>query len=232
MIQLISWIFSLILYLMGWNPIGQKTIDHIKANKNTICVFSHTSYWDFYIMAIYFLANPSMLGYFNVLIKPEPFRYAGWILRKLGGIPATKVTEKNGGSSSKIAEHLSEKPFGSVLLICPKGSIVKKPWRSGYYHIAQALNAPILACGLDYETKTVYASERIDSSLEEEKIREFLFKELTTIVPKNVDQEIVEIRQHDPSKVNVFNPPKIVKILPVLLLYSFCMFNLLLKCNN
>ena len=222
----LSWIFKFVLNCMGWEPMSKEMTDHLKNSRYTVCVFSHTSYWDFYVMAMYFLATPSMIGYSNVLIKPQPFKYAGWILRKLGGIPATKVEAKNGGSVGKVVEELKKKPFGSFLLISPKGTIEKKQWRSGYYHIAKALDAPLMTVGLDFERKSVYLSDRISSSEEEPEVREFLMNALVNVVPLNPEQEVVTVRSHDPKKIglvkfeeNIFLTLSVYSLLMISLLY-------------
>lgn len=180
-------------------------------------------------MLLYILSSPELLGNFNVLIKPQPFKYAGRLLRKIGGIPATKVDDKNGGSVKRIAKELEKKPEGSVLLISPKGSIVKREWRTGYYYLAKELGVPLMTVGLDFEKKCVYASQRISSDLPEPEVREFLQKELANIVPLVSDQEVVEIRSHDPSKVGVVKSwPSAVR---EIFLYTLCMITLLQVCS-
>lgn len=197
------WIFKQILKVMGWEPMPKEDVEKMKNTNRTVCVFSHTSYWDFWIMIFYILSDPNLFGYLNVLVKPQPFKYAGSILRKIGCIPATKVDDKKGGAVERIVKEFDDKPFGSLFLISPKGSILRREWRSGYYHIARALNAELMVVGLDYEKKNVYVSDKISSEQEEPIVREFLFKELANIVPLVTDQEVVEVRPHDPSKVTV-----------------------------
>lgn len=216
---MLSWIFKFVLYCMGWQPLNKEILAIIKNSRQTVCVFSHTSYWDFWIMLLYMFAHPSLWSSLNVVVKPQPFEYAGPLLRKLGCIPGTKVADKNGGSVQTIVDNLKKKPFGSILIISPKGTIMKREWRTGYYHIARALSAPLMAIGLDFEKKNVFVSERISSSFSEPEVREFLFEELGKVVPLIPEREIMKIRNHDSSKVGVTDPPEIVRIIPSLIMW-------------
>lgn len=223
MSTILSYIFKIILNRMGWTLMSDEIIAHMKNSKYTICVFSHTSYWDFYLMVMYLLAHPSFSKSVNVLIKPQPFKYAGWILRRFGGIPVTRVEDKNGGSVEKIAAEIKKKPFGSILLISPKGTIVKNEWRSGYYRIAKALDAPLIAGGLDFEKKCVYVSDRISPSKEEHEVKEFLYKELGNIVPLVPDQEVMKIRDHNPNEIGVIKSWENIFV-PILYTSSFIVY--------
>jgi hypothetical protein len=138
------------------------------------------------------------------LVKPQPFIYAGGLLKRLGAIAATKVDEKNGGCITKIIAELSPKDK-FIFLICPKGTIVKAPWRSGYYNIAKQLQVPLLVAGLDYEKKTVIASESINYDRPEQEIKQFLFDKLKDIVPLYPKEEVVAIRKYNKNKLSIIN---------------------------
>src|SRR5205085_1367497 len=143
--------------------------------QRAVLIFSHTSYADFYILLLYLLSYPDKLKDLKVLIKPQPFEYCfgycGKLLRSLGAIPSSDLNEKHTGGTSRIVNELKQSEK-SLLLISPKGTIIKREWRSGYYHIAQSLNAKILVVGLDYEKKQAYISNTIDSADEESVVRE------------------------------------------------------------
>lgn len=205
-------IFSaFVLYLMGWTPLTNQTLKLLKAHKKSVVVFSHTSYADFYIWILYRLWYYEYLNTTKTLIKPQPFRYASWLLRSLGGIPATKVSDKNGGAVTRIVEELSH--YDSfVFLLSPKGTIEKAEWRSGYYNIANLLQVPIFAAGVDYEKKCIVATSSIDSNHPEPYVREFLQKQLSDIVPLFPECEIVDIREHDFSKRNIVTPDRLLFI--------------------
>lgn len=188
-----------VLFIMGWQPLSESFIKQLFKHDRIIAVFSHTSYSDFYILILYLLAYPEYLYRIKTLVKPQPFAYAGRLLRSLGAIPATKVEDSNGGAVKRISEELNNyEKF--TFLICPKGTILKRDWRSGYYHIAELTNSFLMVVGLDYEKKSVAFSEEISHYIEEPIVKDFLQDELKKIVPLFPECEVVDIREHDHSK--------------------------------
>jgi 1-acyl-sn-glycerol-3-phosphate acyltransferase len=193
--RILSFVARSILFLMGWSSLTDETLNGLNEYKRVVLVFSHTSYFDFYIMILYLLAYPYQLANVRTLVKPQPFRHFGKLLRSFGAIPSTKVEDKQGGGVSRIVQSLKEKNE-CLFLISPKGTILKREWRSGYYHIAKLLEAPIRVIGLDYEKMGVTLSNAIASSNDESIVREFLYLELSKIVPLHPDQEVVPIKSH------------------------------------
>lgn len=200
----VSLLARAILLIMGWSLLNKDVFTQITKYDRTILVFSHTSYADFYILILYLLAYPDRLHHVRTLIKPQPFEYAGPILRKLGAIPATKLEDKNGGAVNRIVDTLKEHDK-FIFLISPKGTIINRPWRSGYYHIAKELNSYLMVAGLDYEKKCVSVSKEISSTQEEPIVREFLQEHLKTIVPLFPEEEVVTIRPHNNTKRGIIN---------------------------
>lgn len=184
-----------ILFCLGWSHISENALNRMSKYNRSVAVFSHTSYIDFYLFLLYFLAYPRRLNHIRTLMKPQPFQYAGWLLRRFGAVPATRVDEKNGGAVSRIVRDLKQWDK-CMLLISPKGTIVKQEWRSGYYHIAKQLDAHLLVVGLDYEHKYPAASEPIFHKETESEVRDLLFNDLKKIVPLFPEDEIVPIRTH------------------------------------
>lgn len=201
-----------VLLLLGYKLLEKDTFTKVNSHPRLVIVFSHTSYIDFYILLLYRLAYFQELEYLRTLVKPQPFRYAGWLLRLFGAIPATAVEDKNGGSVTRIVNELKQQQH-SILLISPKGSIIKRPWRSGYYHIAKQINANIMVAGFDYEKKEIILSNSVSSQLPEDLIKPFLQKKLSEIVPLFPKEEIVPIRPHDTSKRNVISPTRLALII-------------------
>lgn len=193
---MVATITRFILSLLGWKPLSLDNINKLAEHDRMVFVFSHTSYADFYILLLYLLSYPNELANIRTLVKPQPFKYFGWLLRRLGAIPATKLEDSNGGSVNRIVAELdSSAKF--TFLISPKGSIVRREWRSGYYHIVKSLNAELRVVGLDYEKHCVIMSDCINPTGKEEKeIKEFLYEKLAEIVPLYPDQEVVTIRPH------------------------------------
>ncbi len=197
-LQLLKYSLSLpamlILQLMGWSFLDDQAYQYMNNNARMVCVFSHTSYYDFFLMVLYYFAHPNQLTHLKTLINPYYFNYIGFFLRFVGGIPAIKV--------DNIVEELLKTPK-SHFLISPKGTILKGEWRSGYYHIARKLNCPILALGLDYELKKIIICRPVLSIYDEHHIQDLLYKDLSKIVPLHPEQENMIIRNHkQPSVIN------------------------------
>ena len=188
------------LRVMGWSLLDPRTGKLLLSEDRVVMIYPHTSYADFYIFLLYRLAHPIWLGHIKMLVKPQPFVYAGWLLRKFGAIPATKVDEKRGGAVQRITENLS-RLNRFLFLISPKGTILNKPWRSGYYHIAKELNAKILVGGLDYEKKSVVILPGETYTTEtEEDTRDHLQQKISEIVPLFPEGEVVKVRPHNAKK--------------------------------
>lgn len=214
-----SIISKTILYLFGWQPIEKTILTTLKKTDYLVCVFSHTSFYDFFFMVLYYLAYPNELKNLKTLIKPDYFEYIGWFLYRVGGIPSTHISNKNGGATTKIVETLKSYP-SSQLLISPKGTILKGEWRTGYYYIAKELNAKLVAIGLDYETKQIKTGNLIDNHLDEIEIKHLLYKDLSKIVPLYPDREMMKIRNHNPDNVNVVHPDRFIGV------YFLCMLGI------
>lgn len=195
------------LYLLGWKSFD---LQHkYEQHPYIVCVFSHSSYYDFFIMLLYKYKYYDQLHNLKVVIRPDFFNYFGFILRRLGGIPATNIANKNGGKTEHIVNTIQQEPTAR-LLICPKGTIIRGEWRTGYYHIAKALNAPLCVVGLDYEQKNIYFGGLVHVNEDEPTIRDKLYKELGQIVPLHPEQENMEIRPHNASLVSVISTPRII----------------------
>jgi len=151
-------------------------------------------------------------------MKPQPFNYIGWILRKLGAIPSTKLEDKNGGSVSRIVNQLKQTDK-FVFLISPKGTIKNAPWRTGYYYIAKQSNAKILAIGLDYYKKSIIiCSDLISTKTNDETIiTNYLQDTLKTIIPVYPEREGINI-QYKPT---AFNHLKFISYITLQLLLLF-----------
>lgn len=208
---LVSFIAKFILVFMGWNLISHDVLQKLRKSKRSVIVFSHTSYFDFYILILYLLAYPRELKSVKTLVKPQPFKHFGWILRRFGAIPATKVDDKNGGAVNRITNELKHLD-SFMFLISPKGSILKREWRSGYYHIAKQLNVPLKVAGLDYETQKIIVSDEIDSNKSESDIESFLKDELKEIVPLFPKEEVVDVRPYKHTRIINKTPIIIISI--------------------
>ena len=82
------------LWSLGWQSLTKETVFKLLKNERVIAVFSHTSYIDFYILTLYLLAYPRSLSTIRTLVKPQPFNYAGVLLRWMGAIPSSSISKK------------------------------------------------------------------------------------------------------------------------------------------
>lgn len=197
---MLSFLASNLLWMIGWNPLTKQQ----KASKphKSILIYTHTSYWDFVMFLLYMLAYPDMFGDLWALVKPQPFRYAGWILRRLQCLPATAREERGGGAISRLVEHLQSQP-SFCFILSPKGSIENRPWRSGYRALANQCDCPIWTGGFDYEAKFIYLSPKTFLSDTSE---EDLQSDLGRVVPLHPEQSEINIwRQYNPESIGVID---------------------------
>ena len=211
-----------ILFLMGWKLLDWLTLERLLERKRCVLVFSHTSYADFFLLTLYMISYPNDLDKIRILITPRMFEYYGlnWFLKQLGGIPAPKFDERGGNSVARIVAELNSVKH-CMFLISPKGTIVKAPWRSGYYHIAKGIKADLRVAGLDYEQKHICVYSAV-SYLKDQKVIEYVLKDhLGSIVPLNPEDETVEIRRHDKDKVGIVDWQRLGTIIAILLLFYY-----------
>lgn len=216
MVQIIiSSIARIILWVMGWQLPDVKVFDKFNKYDRLVVIFSHTTYLDFFLMILLQLAYPYEFRNLRTIVKPQPFQYLGPILTALGAIPSTRVDAKGEKAVDRIVTELN-KQDKFVLMISPKGTIEKKPWRTGYYYIAQALKADLLVGGADYEKKEIIISDSISWNHDQPVIEAFLKTRLTDIVPLFPEDEIVDIRPHVKYNVGVINGNRLLIILVTL----------------
>src|SRR3972149_2887012 len=115
-IFVLSLIARSFLFCIGWSGINQEISNRLNKYDRSVAVFSHTTYIDFYIFILYLCAYPQQLRYIRTVVKPQPFKYAGWLLRRLGAIPATAPESNNEAAVDRIIEELRS-DNKSILLI-------------------------------------------------------------------------------------------------------------------
>ena len=182
---LAKWISRAILYMSGWKLIMEKDKKRLQSHNKVVYIFPHTSVWEFVIGVLYLFAHPGLLddGYF--VMKPQPFKkWYGGILKKARFIPATRREESGKGFVNKTATMLASKEKAYVF-ISPEGTRVANDWKTGFYYLAQEMNAKIGIVGLDYELqefviKNVYDLEKYSSY---EEMKKVLMKDMSSIVP-------------------------------------------------
>lgn len=141
---------NFIKHLFGW-----KEID-FSITEPCIIVSGHTSYWDAFV---YFLFRISTYGE-NIYVLGQP-KLSKWYLRPislfLNIIYAPPSENKNNNSLKEIVKIFSSKSSSKnapkMLFLSPKGTCIKKEWRSGYYYIAKELNYNIYPLCMDFTNR-------------------------------------------------------------------------------
>jgi 1-acyl-sn-glycerol-3-phosphate acyltransferase len=140
-----AWLGRMFLKSMGWRVEGE--IPDIK--KFVIIAAPHTSNWDFPItLAVAFTMRMKIYWMGKAAIFRWPFAAA---FRWLGGIPIDRSKTNNVVEQSIQSFRELEK---LIMLVPPEGTRKKVSyWKTGFYHIAQGANVPIVLGFLDYRRK-------------------------------------------------------------------------------
>ena len=139
--------------------------------KNVFVGFPHTTNFDtLHAMAILQILQLN----FHILVKQEWFRYpfVGSFMKSLGCIPVDREKSKN------VVQQMAEE-FATherfTLAIAPEATRgkdgEKRPFRTGFWHIAKAANVPIVLMASDNSKKVgrvfakVYPSDSMENDL-------------------------------------------------------------------
>lgn len=141
------WLSLAYLKLAGWKVEGSLPQ---AARVSVFIAAPHTSNWDlpFTLMAAFALRlNIYWMGK-EEIFKP-PFRT---IMMWLGGVPVRRSQSNNLVAASAQALIDSQHPM--QLVVPPEGTRSKvRYWKTGFYHIAQTAQVPIVLSYLDFGTK-------------------------------------------------------------------------------
>ena len=161
--------------LLGWDKLTNYPTE------KGIIVFSHTSYWDLIVWIMYFKPNLFLLtnpNYYNWSTK--------WIYDILNLIPSSYLEKRNGGLVEKLVNQFKNR--NEFILLSPKGTIKKKSWRTGYYHLARELGVKIYPLVIDYEKREIWFGEPCDPTNNPEPCcKEFLITQFKRGVEFNLD---------------------------------------------
>ncbi len=142
---LLRLISILILKIMGWKTRGEP-LDHQR------CVLigaPHTSNWDFPLMLMVVLKLKLRVFWMGKhTLFPFPF---GWFMKWLGGIPIDRSASHNVVNET-VRQYAQNDQL--IVLIPPEGTRKKvAKWKTGFYHIANLANVPILLGYVDASIK-------------------------------------------------------------------------------
>jgi hypothetical protein len=150
-------ILSALRWLTGWSELPKEL-----PQRDTLFVFSHTSYFDLFVLGLYM----DRLANLWTLVRPLQWaknlseHLTHWAYKSLHFIEAGSLHEHKSGTTqyivSKLKEAKRERPHEPLyFLMSPKGTVQKAPWRSGWSHIAKALELDVRAIILDYEQRSI-----------------------------------------------------------------------------
>jgi 1-acyl-sn-glycerol-3-phosphate acyltransferase len=132
---------------IGWKLVGELP----PIPKFVIIVAPHTSNWDFFVGLAAKLALALDAHWFG---KDTLFRGPmGTFMRAIGGRPVRRAAPE--GMVLAMADAIRAEPQ-FVLVITPEGTRkAVTQWRTGFYHIAEAADIPIVPVWFDYSRKEV-----------------------------------------------------------------------------
>lgn len=132
---------------LGWQAKGEIP-DHPKL---ILAVAPHTSNWDFFVAIAFVLSEGirvRFIGKHSIFVFPVKY-----LLFKLGGIPVNRA--QSNGTVGQIADYFANSQtmaFG----VAPEGTRSYLPeWKTGFLHISQAAQVPVILVTLDFTNKTL-----------------------------------------------------------------------------
>jgi len=146
-------LWNLFLQLQGWK-IANNYPFHIK--KAIVLMGPHTSSWDFVVgLAI---RSKLKLYHFKFLGKDSLFKGPfGFFFRKMGGFPVDRTNKNN--LVDQVVKIINENE-SFILALSPEGTRKKVDrLRTGFYHVAQKANIPIILSSFDFAKKEIAFSE-------------------------------------------------------------------------
>lgn len=137
-----------LLRIFGWT-VDITVPDYPKA---IICVAPHTSNWDFIIGKLAYASVKRKAGF---LMKGSWFFFPiGLIFRAMGGVPVPRKNGKHSLVSTLVKRYKEADKL--VLAITPEGTrSLTTTWHTGFLHIAQEADIPILLGAIDFKDKHV-----------------------------------------------------------------------------
>lgn len=133
--------------ILGWNIQGSLP----DKPQMIVAVAPHTSNWDFFVAISYVLGSGIKI---NFMAKHTLFVFPiKTIMTGLGGLAIDR--RKSRGTVEQMCERFSEKKQ-LVLAITPEGTrSYSDDWKTGFLHISQAANVPVVLVTLDFKSKTM-----------------------------------------------------------------------------
>lgn len=147
-------VYSFIYHrILGW----QTNVTVPDYPKCVICAAPHTTNYDLFLGKLFYGALGRKASF---MMKKEWFFFPlGILFKAVGGIPVDR-SKKTSLVDQMVARFASSPKFH--LAITPEGTRKANPnWKKGFYYIALKANVPIVLIGIDYEKKTITATQSI-----------------------------------------------------------------------
>ena len=155
--RLSQWIAQSFMTLFGWRI----EADVPDLPKLVLVGAPHTSNWDFIMTMATLFALGIKISWMG---KASLFNWpAKGFMEWLGGVPVDRKIQKSGIVNQTIEAFNNHDKF--VIAIMPEAtrSVVRK-WRSGFYHIAQGANVPMVMVRFDYGRKVMGLGPTLEPS--------------------------------------------------------------------
>ena len=189
-----------ILELLGWDTEMCMTDKEIEKIKPCVACLSHTSKWELFIFSLYKFHYKFKRGV--LVMAPQYHAMLGKFAQYIDCIPSTRLEDTGQGFVKNTAKFMRDNADKyDWIIIAPEGSLKAKEWRSGYYWLAKELGWDIRVTGLDFEKLNTWISKPISSKHNIKKVEKFLKKQMSNIVPLNIEGQIVRVRNHTESRL-------------------------------
>lgn len=131
----------------GWRV----AFEGLPGSHGVIVVYPHTSNWDFVVglLAIWAMDVPLRFMGKHTLFKGP----LGWLMRRWGGLPVDR--SQASGMVSQLQAQIQAQPW-CWLALAPEGTRSKTAgWKSGFWHLALALDRPLGLASIDFARREV-----------------------------------------------------------------------------
>lgn len=199
---MLSYLFKTILIIFGWKLLSARELQYFNSQKKKIIIYTHTSYFDFFIMCIYKFSY-SELNNIKFGMSEIYYNMCEFILSRLGCIPVPdRHYEEYSWVDYDYSTYKVRWGFVKYLIntfknkdeysfsISPEGSLVKSNWKTGYYYITKGLkecghDVYIIPAGLDYEQHRIFIGtfHDINRYTNKESLELSLYEEMQYMVP-------------------------------------------------
>lgn len=144
---LFRWLSVAYLKVAGWKVLGSLPPE---ARRSVFIAAPHTSNWDLpYTLMVAFVLRLNVHWMGKASIFRFPF---GGLMRWLGGIAVDRSKSNNLVAASASA--ITQATGALQLIVPPEGTRSKvRYWKTGFYHIAQTAQVPIVMAYMDYTRK-------------------------------------------------------------------------------